>query len=157
MKQRTEEEAVGMEPLVLKLGKQSLEAKILPRKQAKKWRAHAMELLTSALGKFDDTPSEALGKALSQGLGAALLQFPDTLADLVAAWCVDLSEEERTAAVDAASDEQIAHAFSQVAGVAYPFFPQLNLAREIVKAGRSSPSAQSTKSPSVNGASLQSN
>lgn len=135
---RTEEQAVEMSPLELKLGEKTFKVKVLPRPKARAWRESALASLQGVVKQFDAAPTEKIGTALASGLGAALLQFPDALAELVGAWCLDLSQDERTAALEAASDEQIAHAFSQVAGVAYPFFRQLNLARDIVKAGNPS-------------------
>lgn len=140
---RTEEQAAERSPLELKLGEKAFKVKVLPRPQARAWREAALQSLESVVAQFDAAPTDKLGSALASGLGAALLQFPDKLADLVVAWCSELSDADKQSILNDSTDEQIAAAFSRIAGAAYPFFQQLSLAREIVKAG-------SQKAPFVN-------
>jgi hypothetical protein len=92
------------------------------------------ESLGGIVSNFQPTPGVD-SKAFANGLTGALIEFPEKIIDLVFAYAPELPKEELLGSEEApgkATEEQFAHAFSQIMGVAYPFLPQLALARTAV-------------------------
>ena len=131
---RTEDQQVRQAPLCLTFGEnKEYKAKLRRINSAAEWREQAITRLESVVGTFDNA-SESLGAALSQGLGAALLQFPEVVSELVFSYDPELPKEE---ILGIASDEQMALAFSTIMEAAYPYLAPLAMSMQVVKAVRS--------------------
>ena len=140
---RTESEIV-LKILTLTLGEKKYEVPVLRVAAAAAWRKEFFEqtsALTTDLPQQFDERSPDLGKAVSKGLFAALLKFPEKIPDLVFSYAPSLPREEIVAN---AYDQEFAIAFKQIWGVAFaPFLASLGMVMEMNRANGSA-SAQPT-------------
>lgn len=128
---RTEEDAVAMNPLTVVLGKQSYYVPLLGINAQRAWRTKLNDSLFPVIESFT---GKTLVDALRGGIAAALLQFPEAISELVFAYCPALPKDE---IMEAATEEQLAYAFSQIQSVAYPFWPQLTTATQLWRQSKS--------------------
>jgi hypothetical protein len=128
MQPRSESDDHAMTPLALRLGQHDYFVPLLTNEQARQWRKQLNDSLGDIVQNFQPTPGVDT-KAFANGLTGALIEFPDKLAELVFAYGSNLPQEEIQ---KSASPKQIAIAFSAMMGEAYPFLPQLALARTAV-------------------------
>lgn len=138
MKPRSEEDVVSRAPIVVKLGDKDYSLPLLAVVPQRAWRKNLFAVLLPILESFN---FKVDGKSMTAGLTAALLQFPEKLADLVFAYSPDLPRDE---ILENATEEQIAVAFSAIMAVAFPFIPQLTTVQQLTKAASSSPLGRST-------------
>lgn len=118
---RSEDDILSQTPLKLKLGETEYDVKILNITKTRIWRNQ----LTEAMSKiFAELGARATPVNMHGGLGAALINFPETLEELVFAYAPDLPVEKIR---EEATEEQMAAAFSRVMVVGYPFLAQLAL------------------------------
>lgn len=125
---RTEEEILGKLPIEVKLGEKVYKIAPLTILKGMEWRKKLHSDVASVLETFTQ-PAAAPG--FHVGLAAALLQFPEKLIELIFAYAPDLPKDE---IMENATEEQIAHAFSRIVQVAYPFLAQLGTLTQAMKA-----------------------
>jgi hypothetical protein len=127
MKPRTEDEILAQAPLEVILGKEKYPIPLLAVKPQREWRKKLFAELAPILAAFN---FKVDGKSMTDGLTAALLQFPEKLTELVFAYAPDLPQET---ILESATEEQIAAAFSAIMAVAFPFLPQLATATTLLR------------------------
>jgi hypothetical protein len=127
MQPRTEDEILSRTPLKIKLGATDYDIPLLAVKAQREWRKKLLAALEPVLASFN---FQADGKNMATGLGATLLNFPETLCDLVFAYAPDLDKEKVLAE---ATEEQIGCAFSAILAVAFPYLPQLSMVTQLMK------------------------
>jgi hypothetical protein len=133
MKPRTEDEILARTPLKVKLGEKEYDVPLLAVMAQREWRKKLFAELAPILASFN---FQVNGASMVQGLTASLLNFPDKLAEMVFAYAPDLPKDEILAQ---ATEEQIAHAFSAIMAVAFPFLPQLGMMTQILKTAAPQP------------------
>jgi hypothetical protein len=116
-KERTEEQILAKTPLEITLGEETYKLRILPVTRMSEWRAKVTGSATE-IGK--------LGVSL-QGLGAALVAFPEKIIELVFAYDPTLPKDKILSPENGATEEQFALAFSEIQSVAFPYLRQLSL------------------------------
>ena len=144
MQPRTESDDHVMAPLQLRLGQKDYLVPLLPNAEAREWRLKLDASLGDIVSSFQP---EAKGKLFETGLTGALIQFPDKLAELVFAYANGWVEPDSLSLakkrlekpvlpepeiLSSASPKQIAMAFRAMMEEAYPFLPQLAMARQAV-------------------------
>jgi hypothetical protein len=141
--QRSESDIV-LKKLTLHFGEKDYDVPVLRVAASAEWRKKFFELTaecTNDLPQQFDEHSPHLGKALANGLFAALLRFPEKIPDLVFSYAPDLPKEEILAS---AYDQEFALAFKAIWRVAFePFLASLGMVMEMQRA-TNSPSAQPT-------------
>jgi|SRR5579862_1576781 len=137
MKPRSEEDVVSRAPLSVRLGDKDYSIALLAVVPQRAWRKNLFAELVPILEPFN---FQVDGKSMAAGLTAALLHFPEKLADLVFAYSPDLPKDE---ILENATEEQIAAAFSAIMAVAFPFIPQLTTVQMLMRTA-SSPLGRST-------------
>lgn len=125
MATRSEEDIVAMTPLSVTLGKTEYKIKLLGMTPQREWRT---KLNTALFPIVESFTGKTLADALRGGLAAALIQFPEAIAELVFQYAPDLPRET---IMQEATEEQMAQAFAQIQSVAYPFLPQLKTATQL--------------------------
>jgi hypothetical protein len=146
--ERTEEQILSREPILVFFGGKSYEVPILTILKGRKWREQVISSGQEIAGKLT---GETNGRDATffVGLATVLLGFPEKLADLVFAYAPGLPKDE---ILENGTDEEIAIAFSSIMKVAFPFSRQISMMGSILQAGQSlSASAKSTSSSSQNG------
>ncbi len=138
MKTRSEEDVVSRSPIVARLGDKDYSIPLLAVVPQREWRKNLFAVLVPILASFN---FQVDGKSMTAGLTAALLQFPEALADLVFAYSPELPKNE---ILSNATEEQIAAAFSAIMAVAFPFIPQLTTISHLMRTANSSPLGRST-------------
>jgi hypothetical protein len=127
MKQRTEEDAFRRTPIEVTLGTEKYGLKPLARTYACIWREKLTQTMQGIVGSMSaEQSTTTLGPALT----AALVAFPDKVAELVYAWAPELPVEKINAE---ATEEQLALAFSAIMVMAYPFLAQLAMTVQVTK------------------------
>jgi hypothetical protein len=121
--ERTEDQMLSLAPIAVKLGEAEYDIKPLPLLKAAAWRKLYTERLQVVTGEVNGSVAN-IGAALT----AALLRFPETLAELVFAFAPDLPKDQIT---ETATDEQMARAFSVVMVLAFPYWDQLKTAMDM--------------------------
>lgn len=127
MKERTEDEILSKAPIKITLGEVEYDLKPLPIMKAREWRKGLVEAMRGIVGSMSADESKiTMGPALT----AALLAFPDKVAELVFAWAPDLPQKT---ILETATEEQLAVAYSGVMKMGYPFLAQLALTVQVTK------------------------
>lgn len=127
MRERTEEEIFSKSPITVTLGETKYPLKPLPINKARKWRAkvtETMQGIVSILGAQESSES------ISSSLTAALVAFPDKVAELVFAWESDLPTEK---ILNEATEEQLGEAFKNIMVFAYPYLAHLAMTVQVTK------------------------
>jgi hypothetical protein len=142
---RSEQEAVEMRPIKVKLGTAEYEIPVLRIAAQRAWRQQFIDIASKVQAA---TSPEATAATFRAGLAFAFLQFPELVCDLVFAY--DKSGVlPREAVMDektGATEEQMARAFSKIAVVAFPFAQQLAMTVQILEKAKSfQASARSTR------------
>lgn len=127
MKERTEEQIITKTPIEVTLGSKLYPLKPLPILKAREWRTKLTETMKEVVGSMS---SEESAKTIGPAMTAALVAFPDKVAELVFAWSPDLPKEEIEAE---ATEEQLAVAYSAIMVLAYPFLMPLLLTMQVTK------------------------
>lgn len=127
MLKRTEEDVVSKRPFQVTLGDTEFQIKPLPITQQRLWREGLIKRLDPVIAKFS---GRDMAEALSGGLAAALLQFPEEIEALVFEYAPELLGSKE-AILSSATEEQFAAAFSAIMVVAYPFLPQLTTVTQL--------------------------
>jgi hypothetical protein len=135
MKPRTEDEILSRTPLKVKLGDKDYDVPLLAVMAQREWRKNLFATLAPILTTFE---SNLAAGSMAQGLTAALLQFPEKIAELFFAYAKALSADEREQILADATEEQLILAFEAVKAVAFPFSPTLETMRQLVKAEQAS-------------------
>ena len=135
MKPRTEDEILSRAPLKVRLGDRDYEVPLLAVMAQREWRKNLFAELAPIISTFE---SKLAAGSMSQGLTAALLQFPEKIAELFFAYAKALSEEDQKKILAEATEEQLIAAFEAVKAVAFPFSPTLEQMRQLVKANTAS-------------------
>ena len=138
MKPRTEDDILARTPIMVRLGDQDYEIALLSVFPQREWRKKLFASLAPILASFNFRVD---GASMTHGLTAALLEFPETLADLVFAYGTSLPKEE---ILGNATEEQMAAAFSAIMAVAFPFLPQLATMTQVLKSASLPQPASST-------------
>lgn len=121
MKERTEQEICGHLPIEMTLGDKVYKVDPLPILKQREWRVQLNEVMSKVLLGFGGTLQD---NAVKDAFGAALLNFPEAVADLLFAYAPEqLPKDEILGGL--ATEEQINMAFSKLMVVAYPFLAQL--------------------------------
>ncbi|HMR01771.1 MAG TPA: hypothetical protein PKA43_00205 [Candidatus Competibacter phosphatis] len=143
-----------MQKRTITLGGQSYPIEELPARKNAAWRKMLatrlqpfLELIEQAGAGVQLNTSEDLLRVVN-GVLPSLLQAPEMLFELLAAYAPALTEE----ILDAAYDSEIAEAFAAVLGLAFPFGSLVQLARS-VNGSASTKAPISMNSPSPNGVS----
>src|ERR1700722_3215998 len=102
---RTEEQKRTRAPITVRLGDKDYQIQIPTRPKSIAWRAKLVEQMGAILENFEINTTDS--KVLSRGLMAAMLHFPEKLAELVSAYAPNLEKE----ILQEASEEQVASAF----------------------------------------------
>lgn len=123
--QRTDEQKLTKEPIKLKFGSTDYPIQIRNMNQSREWRTKLIETMSGILAQlpFGATPRPtptAIGTV--GGLTAALLVFPDKIAELIFAYAPDLPVETIQ---NEATDEQLEVAYGAIMAVAFPYLAQL--------------------------------
>jgi hypothetical protein len=127
MKARSEDDVLSRSPIPVRLGDKDYSIPLLAVMPQREWRKKLFAELVPILDTFN---SSVDGKSMASGLTAALLRFPEKLAELVFAYAPGLDKDEILAN---ATEEQIAAAFSAIMAVAFPFLPQLAMTTQMVR------------------------
>jgi len=130
MKPRTEDDIISRAPLVVRLGASDFNIPLLPVTPQREWRKKLFAELVPIIASFN---FQVDGQSMTTGLTAALLHFPDKLAELVFAYSPELPQAEILLPANGVTEEQIATAFSAIMGVAFPFLPQLGLVTQMLR------------------------
>lgn len=125
MIQRTEEDILSKSPIQVMLGSDRYDLKPLPIIKARAWRSKLADTMRGIVGDLSQ-PADKTASAIT----AALVAFPDKVADLVFAWSPELPTEK---ILDEATEEQLAVAFSGLMVMAYPFLAQLAMTVQVTK------------------------
>lgn len=127
MKERTEDEILSKSPFVVTLGETEYGLKPLPVLKARVWRTLLTETMQDIVGSMSAPESNTtIGPAMT----AALVAFPDKVAELVFAWSPELDQEK---ILSEATEEQMCVAYSAVMLMAYPFLAPLALSMKVTK------------------------
>jgi hypothetical protein len=126
---RTEEQKRTRAPIAVRFGDEDYQIPLLLVNPQRKWRRKLVKQLGTILENFEITTTDS--KVLSRGLIAALVHFPEKLAELVFAYASDLDQGK---ILKQASEEQIAIAFGSIFEVAFPFIGELGLVMQILQA-----------------------
>lgn len=127
MKERTEEDIITKAPIVVTLGATQYGLKPLPVLKAREWRKKLTDTMLTVVGSMSlEQSTTNMGPAMT----AALVAFPDKVADLVLAWSPELDAEK---VLSEATEEQVATAFCAVMIMAYPFLAPLALTMRVTK------------------------
>ena len=118
--QRTEEQKVARSPITVVLGGESHEIEPLVIRESRKWRAKVVEALSVIPGYAKATTDDT--ELFKTALNAMLVQMPDTVLDLFFDYAVDLDRDQIESI---ANDSEIAKAFEQVVGLAFPLAQSL--------------------------------
>lgn len=143
---RTESDVLAKAPLSVTLGEKKYAIKILTILPARAWRLKLDESVRSIVENFQPRPT-ADAKEMATGLTGALIQFPEKICDLLFAYAPNLPKEEILGTEDkpgSATEEQIAAAFAQVMGVAYPFLAPLALVTQATRANLAARASSTT-------------
>ena len=131
MEKRSESDILAKAPIKVKLGDKEYKIPLLTVLPAREWRIRLNTELAGLTGSFTDVEA-ADATAVAKGMTFALIQFPEKLAELVFAYSGDTLPKDEILA--AATEEQLASAFSAVMQVAYPFLPQLATVTQVMRA-----------------------
>jgi hypothetical protein len=134
-----------LKELKLKFGDKEYTVPVLRMKAAAKWRAEYFTRTKEVSDDMKAEETENLSKAISRGLMAALLKFPEKVPDLVFSYSPQLAENKEEI-LEAAYDQDFVRAFQQIWQVAFaPFLASLGMILEMQKsqdlASRSSASS----------------
>jgi hypothetical protein len=127
MKERTEDDVISKAPILVTLGETQYGLKPLPVLKAREWRS---KLAQTMQGIVTPMSAEQSPNTIGPAMTAALVAFPDKVADLVFAWATDLPVDK---VLNEASEEQIAVAYSAIMVMAYPFLMPLILTMKVTK------------------------
>jgi len=131
MEKRSESDILSKAPVKLKLGEKEYKIPVLTILPAREWRLKLNASLSAIVDSFKMVET-AESSAVASGLTAALIQFPEKVAELVFAYAGETLKPEEILA--SATEEQLAQAFSAIMQVAYPFLPQLSLVTNVMRA-----------------------
>jgi hypothetical protein len=126
MSTRTEEQVMSRAPIEVTLGDTKYSIPILAVVPQRDWRKNLFATLVPILAVFH---FDAEGKTVTDGLTAALLQFPEKLADMVFLYAPSLPQQEILAS---ATEEQLCVVFTRIMNVAFPFVPEIRRATKIL-------------------------
>src|SRR5438445_301616 len=108
VEQRSESEVV-LKILRLTFGGKEYEVPVLRRKQSAEWRKlffeRTQEVAESMPMNFTGESSQ-LSKAIARSLTGGILRFPEKIPDLVFAYAVSLTEEQKTEILEKAYDQE---------------------------------------------------
>ena len=127
MKERTEDQILSKEPIKVTLGSEQYDLKPLPILKARQWRAKLTETMKSIV---DPMSAEQTSTNMGPAMTAALVSFPDKVADLVFTWEPALPTQK---ILEEATEEQLAVAYSAIMLMAYPFLAPLILTTKVTK------------------------
>jgi hypothetical protein len=128
MKQRSEDEIISMSPMRVTLGHKEYDLHPLPIKKARIWREKLTNIMSEIVGSMGN--KDISKQSMTEGLTAALIAFPDKVADLVFEWSPDLPQDT---ILEEATEGQMNAAFSAIMVMAYPFLAQLVTAMQVTK------------------------
>ena len=131
MEKRTESEILAKAPIKVKLGEKDYKIPVLTVLPARDWRTKLDASMAGLADSFKVVES-ASANAVASGLTFALIQFPEKVADLVFDYSGESLPKDEILA--AATEEQLATAFSAIMQVAYPFLPQLAMVTQVMRA-----------------------
>ena len=120
---RSEADMIAKAPVKVKLGQDEYEVKPLPIIKSREWRTHFNEVMGKVIEPMD-------GQFISHSLTAALVAFPEKVAELLFSYAGDLPKEK---ILDEATEEQLNVAFGQVMQLAYPFLASFQSTLQVVK------------------------
>jgi hypothetical protein len=120
MAERTEEQKLFHDPIVVKLGGKEYKIKPLPIKQSREWRHKVWEIMVE-LPKVTGVKSDA-GDKFEAALNRMLVSMPDEMVDLFFQYAKDLPRDEIESV---ATDSEMAVAWGQVTELAFPLLPGL--------------------------------
>jgi hypothetical protein len=129
---RTEEEIIGAVPVVVKLGGVEYSIPPLTIKKNREWRkklGSKLDLTVKKVGLGTKSNNADIASFLS-GLKTALLDVPDTIADLLFEYCPDLPRETIE---ETALETELIAAFREVWKLAFPFGETLNQLMAVVQ------------------------
>lgn len=127
MTERTEEQIFRKQPIMVTLGDTEYGLKPLTRPEACKWRDKLAHTMSEIIGAMSAEESQnSIGPAMT----AALIAFPDKVAELLFAWQTDLPKDKVN---HEATEEQISFAFSRIMVMAYPFLAPLKMTMQAAK------------------------
>jgi hypothetical protein len=124
---RTDSDVLSKAPVTVKFGDKEYKIAPLTILQGRDWRTKFNEQMTKISSTF---AAPATQGSFGSGLSTALLQFPEVVADLVFAFDSSLPSE---VILQEGTDEQLAHAFSAVMTLAFPYWSQLKTAIDLAK------------------------
>ena len=139
MEKRTESDILAKAPIKVKLGDKDYKIPVLTVLPAREWRLRLDASLGEIVRNFQPAP-DGDTNAFATGLTGALIQFPQKICELLFAYANGWDGKERMdkpilpeeEVLASSTEEQLAAAFSAVMAVAYPFLPQLAMARQAV-------------------------
>lgn len=130
---RTEEQILTQAPIKVMFGEVEYDIKPLRILKAREWRVTLIEKLKDVMGQLS---GQAEGeKQLMSALGYVLVQFPETLAELVFAYAEYLPQDK---ILEEATEEQMAKAFGKILQVAFPFQGELRTMMQVLTPAASS-------------------
>jgi hypothetical protein len=127
MKERSEDEIISRAPIKVTLGSAQYDLKPLPILKAREWRTKLIEVMQTIVG---DMSAEQSTITMGPALTAALVAFPEKVADLVFQWEPVLPAQT---ILEEATEEQVAVAFATIMRFAYPFLAQLATTVQVTK------------------------
>lgn len=130
MNQRTEDQIISKAPIKRTLGEVQYDFAPLTIVKARQWREKVNNIMQDVVATMDPNPENDTGKSIGSAITAALIAYPEKVADAVFAWSSDLPREKIEAE---ATEEQIAAAFSAIMVMAYPFLAPLVLTMKVTK------------------------
>jgi len=125
------ESDVILKELKLKFGEQEYTVPVLRMRAAAKWREEYFARTKEVADDMKAEETENISKAVSRGLMAALLKFPDKVPELVFSYSPLLADKKEEI-LEAAYDQDFQRAFQQIWQVAFaPFLASLGMVLEM--------------------------
>jgi hypothetical protein len=128
MKQRTESDILSKSSIKVMLGSVEYDIKPLTILKAREWRTKFVAAVQDIVSNLSVT--EQSSTTMAPAMTAALIRFPERLAELVFAYSPELNPE--TILADA-TEEQLESAFSAVMILAYPYLTALQTTLMVTK------------------------
>lgn len=120
---RSQDQILSQSPIEVTLGTVKYSIKPLRILKSRDWRQSLITKMGEVTSRMKaDTGSDA---AFLSGLGYVLLQFPETLSELVFEYAPYLPKDKIMDEETGATEEQMAVAFGKILQVAFPFTGEL--------------------------------
>lgn len=125
------ESDIILKELKLKFGDKEYVIPVLRSRAAAKWREEYFARTREVSQDMKMEETENVSKAISRGLMAALLKFPDKVPELIFSYSPELANKEEEIR-EAAYDQDFQRAFQQIWQVAFqPFLASLGMVLEM--------------------------